>query len=789
MRHAPTPSAVTLSPAARRAALPEIVRLARWAARTLVASCALLATVGPALAREPAVVRPWFSAEGEGHFGGTAFFLATGDGEILAVAAAHSFPLATLAKSGGAQFLLGAQRTPVARSLRLRAPPGVPFSEPGGTIRGDLILFALEEEPAGVRFLRLGAPAQEGERVRILGIPQSGLRDEDDIFGTVRTARAGRVEIDLDVGEDLRSWGGAPVLRYRDGTVIAVVQAARLYDATLRVAASPVAALREMLAAADPAGVPFFSAEAAPPVPPRPSLVAAVRPAVGSGKTQKPGAPPAATPGAKPTGDAGDPTPVATGEDSDDSPAAADAERGATGSSDAVTTAPGAAPADIDPFANAVVPAELILEIDYPEFGAVVGGADAMGFLAGRALAPRGLLRPTDMIFVLDTSGSTAEPSGADVNGNGVTDKRSLGGFGRVFGVDDVDPGDSILAAEVASARHLVEGFDPRMHRIGLVTFAGETRGPYGGEVYNAATTIVPLTRDYNTFREGLEEVLARGSEGATHMAAGVDQATRELLGLRGAHSTPNPKARRVVLFLTDGQPTLPYPNHASRENRRAVLRAAERAARAQIRVYSYGIGQKALARPEAVEQLAEITEGIFTAVHDPADLVRTVAETDFSEIESMAVRNLTADADAASLERDGVGHFAVLVPLATGENRIRIRVRSRDGREVEREHVIHYNPDGREPAPPRELVASRNALLQRRLVELQRSRVVLERERTEQARRELVLEIEREKAAAQRRELELEVEDTAPAAASQTSSDAGGEVEDAEAAGDGAAR
>ena len=370
--------------------------------------------------------------------------------------------------------------------------------------------------------------------------------------------------------------------------------------------------------------------------------------------------------------------------------------------------APGTAQPSGDPFANSPVPAELVLEIDYPDFGAVVGGVDATGFLAGRALAPRGILRPTDIVFVLDTSGSTADSSGADVNGNGITDKRSLGVLGPILGIDDVDPGDSILAAEVAAARHLIEGFDPRVHRIALVTFAGEQNGFYG-EIRNATTTVVPLTRDYSTFRAGLEEVLARGSRGATHMAAGVDQATRELLGLRGAQSVSNPKAKRMVLFLTDGQPTLPFPGSALRENRRAVLRAAERAARASIRIYSYGIGEQALSRPEAIEGLAEITEGVFTPVHDPADLVQTVAETDFSEIESLDVHNLTAQAAASSLERDGVGHFTALVPLAPGENRIRVRARSRDGRQVEREHVVHYAPDGRDPPLPPELVARRN--------------------------------------------------------------------------------
>ena len=69
----------------------------------------------------------------------------------------------------------------------------------------------------------------------------------------------------------------------------------------------------------------------------------------------------------------------------------------------------------------------------------------------------------------------------------------------------------------------------------------------------------------------------------------GVDQATIELLGLRGSVSRSDPRSEKIVLFFTDGQPTLPYQGF-ERVNVRAVLRAANRADLADIRIHSFAI-------------------------------------------------------------------------------------------------------------------------------------------------------------------------------------------------------
>ncbi|NJO38424.1 MAG: VWA domain-containing protein, partial [Rhizobiales bacterium] len=111
----------------------------------------------------------------------------------------------------------------------------------------------------------------------------------------------------------------------------------------------------------------------------------------------------------------------------------------------------------------------LKLEIEEPKDGSIVGTAEG-AFLAGRAIALLGEFKRFDVMIVIDTSDSTRAASGADINGNGIV---GAGGLSGIF--KQTDPGDSILAAEIAAAKRVVESLDPRNTRVGVVTFAGES--------------------------------------------------------------------------------------------------------------------------------------------------------------------------------------------------------------------------------------------------------------------------------------------------------------------------
>jgi len=713
-------------------AAPRVTKLPALALAVVAAWLAATGLAPGASAESPAVARARYRAAGVERTGGTVFFLELPAG-VAAVGAAHNFDGVALAQAGEIHFELGQSKRAVGRASRFMAEPGLAFSAPGGTIRDDLALFVLDVPLAGVRTLRPGAPARQGERVVVLGIPTKVPRDETALAGRVREQSDEQLQVELDETADLRGWGGAPVVSSEDGRVVGVLQAASPSGTTLRLSVSPIEAA--LSAAARPLeggqGRAFASLAAPPGAPPQ---AARTVPAPAPAK-QRSAAPAAPAPR--------EPAPAR--------PPAATARRGALLGKQGVKAI-----------------GDLWLQIDHPSAGAVFGDQHG-AFVAGRALAPLGEYRRLDVVLVLDVSDSTREPSGADVNGNGVIGEHRGGGVGAFLGLGSNDPGDSILAAEVAAARRLVERLDPRSTRIGIVTFAGEPPVDgilIGGSAQPPTVTEVPLTGEYREAQRGLDRILERGPYGMTHMAAGVDQATVELLGLRGAFSQRDPESDKVVLFLTDGQPTLPYGIEFEQANTRAVLRAAERARKARVRVYTFGIGEDALAGPLAIVRLADITGGSFTAVRDPASIMDVIEQVDFANLEGVTVRNVTTGAAASQSTTNPDGSWSALVPLKAGKNVIEATARATDGRVVSQRIEVQHAPGAPDPPLQDLLVTARNRLLEEKLIELQRARLDIERSKAEETRKALAVEIEKERdqardrAESQRKTLQIDVDD-----------------------------
>ena len=701
----------------------------------MVGRLALLLTLAGALALHgrpaasedlPAVARPRLAGGDPASGSGTVFFLpATGGAGAVAVGAAHSFDLFALSRSDvQLELRLGKTDRVVATSSRYYVPPGRSFSEPGASVRDDYVVFALDAAPRGVRILEAdpGKRAPPGTRVRILGVPATIAQDEDDLYGSVSDVTPERIDVILDVPADLRGWGGAPVLSYESGRVLGLLEAAWPDDGKLRLGVAPIGAVLDAM------DTPLEGGRGAPFARyPRPE-------GSGGGSGSAPGA-------------AGDPAPAAT--------------RSPTPPPQTLSRVQRRRPEGEPLLGRAgAVDARLEVVFEYPHDGSVLGDANG-AFVAGRAVAQLGGFQRFDVVLVIDTSGSTAQMSGSDINGNGVVGE---GGFRGIFGKSDA--GDSILAAEIAAARQLLRGLDPRSTRVALVTFAGEPprdRGLFSRGARTAALTEEALTTEYARIESGLDRVLSRGATGMTHMAAGVDQATVELLGLRGSVSQPDPESEKVVLFLTDGQPTLPYDAIFEADNVKAVLRASDRASRASIRIHSFALGPEALEGPIATVEMAERTGGYFTPVRHPGDIVEVIENVSFANIEELHITNATTGDEASQLVTHADGRWGALVPLAAGKNRIRATARSADGSVASADVVVQYAPGAPDPLLPPRLVTDRNRLLEQRLLELKRERITAEREKAERTRQELVLEIEREReearerAARQRKELDLE--------------------------------
>lgn len=698
----------------------------------LAAGFALASAVPQAAdAVEPAVARPRFVAGTEPRAGGSAFFVAiSGESGAVAITTAHAFALADLAKAAEVSFELAATKQRVSSASRLHAPPGLPFTQPGGRLRDDFLIFALDRVPTGVRTLVLcsEACARVGQRVRILGAPGNGSADEDDVFGSVAQADDDALEVELDVPADLRGWGGAPVLRQPGDEVIGILQAQWPRDDGLRLGVAPIDGIREALAHPLDAGLgrPFASfaahAGAAPP-----------------------------------------PDRAGAGPASDRSAAAAPPDRSA-----APPPERSAAPApevglgtEQGPLLGraGALSTDLRVAIQHPADGAIVSDPEG-AFVAGRALALLGEFRRFDVILVLDTSDSTRAASGSDVNENGVV------GEDRVFGVfPTTDAGDSILAAEVAAARRVLHSFDARNTRVGLVTFSGaplQQGFVIGGKVLPPAVTQQALTTSYQLVEKALGRILSHGPEGLTNMTEGLRLAVRELKGYRGGVSKADPESEKVVLFFTDGQPTLPYDN-SPQQNVRSVLRAADQARRSDVTIHSFALGPEALDGPVAVVEMARISGGRFTPVRKPGDLIQVIENVSFANLEQLTVRNQTTGRPATELVQTADGGFGALLPLQTGRNVIEVWARASDGTEARTQVAVQYVAAVSPPATPTELVELRNRLLEKRIVSLRRDRIEATRASNDAVRRSLELEIERERAsaeeraAAQRRDLRIE--------------------------------
>jgi hypothetical protein len=673
----------------------------------LLLAAAVTAIPGAARAADqaPAVARPALAGGAAGEGQGLVFFLRAVRGAVAAVGSAHALPLDRLVEAERIELRLPHSGRTAAASRAFLASPGQPYGTAGASFADDFHLYALEAPPEGVRALELSTrPPRPGESVQLLGAPADASADEVALPGVVASVTALRVEVDLDERRDLSGWGGAPVVSAESGLVVGIVQAVRARSGGLTVVAGPVGRIAAALAAPleRGAGRPF-SAFA--------DLASLRRPP----EVRREGEPLLRQ------------TPEAPG---------------------------------------------VRVAIEYPPEGAAVGDLGCGAFVAGTA-APADLRR-FDVVFVLDTSHSTFAGTGADINGNGIVGAPAGGPVGGLFNVDHTDPGDTILAAEVAAARVLLSDLDPRSTRVAVVAFAGRDENAMAGvwdglarafgDNHQHARTLKPLTSDHAAVESALDEILSLTPVGQTHIAAGLDQAISELLGLRGALSRKDERSEKVVFLFTDGQPTLPYPGREG-ANVRVVLDAADRAARAGIHVHSFAIGPEALEGPITTVEMAARTGGHFTPIRRPEDLADAVQAVDFPKLRDLVLANATTQSPAQPFRVEPSGAWAGFVPVARGRNRVAVRALADDGTETVRELSLRLEPGAAEAPIPRELAPRRNALLEDCLRALRDRRAEAERLRNEQVRKRLRLEIERERekarerAAQQRRELELEVE------------------------------
>jgi hypothetical protein len=315
-----------------------------------------------------------------------------------------------------------------------------------------------------------------------------------------------------------------------------------------------------------------------------------------------------------------------------------------------------------------------------------------------------GFARPTgstgefEIAIVIDASTSTNEFAETDVDGDGVAEDEWAGD-------------DSIFQAEVAAAAGFVHELRrlPGNHRgtrlrIAVVTFSGDdgfyrrpedadfepTRASLLALAERDARLVAPLSDDYDAILAALEELSRTRPSGMTNIAAGLAKA---LLALRRAEpggEGARPGARRVVNFLTDGTPSLPYDRP---EAERAAEFTARVLGRAGVRLNLFKIGRNAVTRraDPSFERMMRWTSGRYVELDDPSDLVAILNGTALGYVDRVRLANRTLKEDSGSITTGIDGSFYGEVPLRVGENEIEIEATLHDGRSQSQRFAIEY--------------------------------------------------------------------------------------------------
>lgn len=405
---------------------------------------------------------------------------------------------------------------------------------------------------------------------------------------------------------------------------------------------------------------------------------------------------------------------------------------------------PGAAPGRSE---NAV---SVVIESPAPGF--TVEGQLHQAQLTGRAAAHGDRPEHFDVMVAIDVSYSTTTASGLDVDGDGIVginphnELLPPGAYDN--SVYSTDPGDTILAAQVQAAYALLGSLDPDRVRVGVVSFSGEV-DPLTARRKRLdqedARLEVPLTADFQMVRRALGSVLARGPNGATNYAAGIRIAIRELAGLSGAKSQPRQDVRRVILFLSDGSPTLPVGrgDKVDDGDKEAAIRAAELAHKAGISINAYALGPAALRYPKVMTEMSRVSLGTYTPVQRPGQIVTLLQGITFANIEDIVFTNLTTGDFSSDVRLSPDGGFVGFVPVAEGLNRVRVTALATDGTRGSVEFDLNFKHTA---LPDRGSMAELDRIRkQNKDLEIHRMQLEIDAFRAEQ-RKQLEIEVERRK-------------------------------------------
>jgi hypothetical protein len=125
------------------------------------------------------------------------------------------------------------------------------------------------------------------------------------------------------------------------------------------------------------------------------------------------------------------------------------------------------------------------------------------------------------------------------------------------------------------------------------------------------------------------------------------------------------------------------------------VLDAADRAARADVRIHSFAIGPDALEGPVAAVEMAARTGGTFTPVPRPGALVELMRDVHFTNLSDVTLRNATTGAKARPFRLAADGSWIGSLKLDPGRNRTEVAARAEAGTNALRTLKVQLDPRG----------------------------------------------------------------------------------------------
>jgi hypothetical protein len=311
---------------------------------------------------------------------------------------------------------------------------------------------------------------------------------------------------------------------------------------------------------------------------------------------------------------------------------------------------------------SAADPARVWLELDAPAQDRVEAGP--IGLVEVRGWAGAGELAGHDVVIAIDTSGSTAYASGADVDGDGKVGRSRERERWRSFNPRFLssDPGDTVLAGELLATQRLVELLDSGRTRVGLVAFAAVAKpvsdvGSEPGEVARAL--------------RGLEGSFGSGG---TNIADATRVAAELLAAADRADSGPR---RASILLLSDGYPTVPEPQ--ARAESESLAAAREAAARG-VRIFSFALGPHEIEEGDVFARMATVSGGRLVRVEEPGNVVHELPQIDLADIAEVTIQNETSGRGARATRVFPDGSFDAYVLLVEGENVLRVTATGRRG-------------------------------------------------------------------------------------------------------------